>query len=93
MKTTLVHHLSGREDAALETLQDAIEKGWRHYYLQGGDLKFPSAAGEGDAAYMESIRLLEADISAMRQSVSANGWAETPEEFFAHDQIIVTGAK
>jgi len=87
------HYLSGRGDAALQTRQDAIDRGWRHHYLYGADI-IPLNAGAADEAhYKESIRQLEADISAMRQAVRANGWAETPEEFFARDQFIVTGAK
>jgi hypothetical protein len=89
----LAHYLSGRGDAALQTWQDAIDRGWRHQYIQGGEFSLLHAAFADDARYKESVRQVEADIAAMRQSVRANGWAETPEEFFARDQLIITGAR
>ncbi|MEN8261648.1 MAG: tetratricopeptide repeat protein, partial [Pseudomonadota bacterium] len=89
----LVHYFSGRMDEALLSLLDAVDRGWRHYYLQRYDFDLLDTAFADDARYKESIRQMEADISAMRESVRANGWAETPEEFFARDRLIITGAK
>jgi TolB-like protein/Flp pilus assembly protein TadD len=89
----LAHYLSGRGDAALQTWQDAIDRGWRHQYIQGGEFSLLHAAYANDARYIESARQVEADIAEMRKSVRANGWAETPEEFFARDRLIITGAR
>jgi tetratricopeptide (TPR) repeat protein len=87
------HYLSGRSDAALVAWQAAVDRGWRRQYIHGSDLNLFRVAYADDARYEESIRQLEADIAAMRQSVRANGWAETPEEFFARDRLIITGAR
>ena len=90
---SVAQFLSGQEDAALLTRKDAIDRGWRHHYLEGTWLNPLYGAYADDARFQESIRQIEADIAAMRQSVRANGWAETPEEFFARDRLIITGAK
>lgn len=90
---SIAQYLSGQGDAALLTWQDAIDRGWRHHYLQGAGANPLYRAYADDARFKESIRQIEADIAAMRQSVRANGWAETPEEFFARDRLIITGAR
>lgn len=90
---SIAQYLSGQGDAALLTWKDAIDRGWRHHYIQGAGANPLYGAYADDARFQESLAKLEADLAAMRQSVRDNGWAETPEEFFDRDRLIITGAK
>ena len=90
---TLVHLYSGREEQALLVWQDAVELGWRHYYLHGkGHYPLQDFYADDDR-FVQTMRKVEADLERIRQVVRANGWAETPDEFFARDQLIISGAK
>ena len=92
-ETAITRALSGRGDAALSAWQNAITLGWRHYYIQGLELNPLRSGYAKDARYQELSRYLDAEIAIMRATVRGNGWAESPEEFFARDQLKVTGAK
>ena len=89
----VLQNLSGQRDAAFLTWQDAIDRGWRHHYIYGAFFNPPQADYSDDERFKQTIQQLETEVSAMRQSVRDNGWAETPEEFFGRDRLIVTGAK
>ncbi len=90
---SLMRGLSGRDEEAMQLWQDAVAMGWRHYFLQGRDHYPPRQALGDNAAFDEVMRKVQTDLAAMRQTVRNNGWAESPDEFFARDQITISGAR
>jgi TolB-like protein/DNA-binding winged helix-turn-helix (wHTH) protein/tetratricopeptide (TPR) repeat protein len=86
------HGLSGQGDEALAAWREAIALGWRHFYIQGNELNPLKDSYAKDSRYQESSRFLEEEAARMRNEVRARGWAETPEAYFARDQLKVTVA-
>ena len=90
---SLVHTLSGRDEEGIQARQDAVARGWRHYYLQGREFYPMQNVVADSAGFDEIMRVVQSDVDTMRQSVRDNGWAETPDEFFGRDRVTVSGAR
>ena len=89
----LVHLYSGRKEQALEVWRDAVDRGWRNYYLHDKGHYPLKDVFAGDPHFAETVGEIEADLERMRQTVRNNGWAETPNEFFARDRLVIGGAR
>jgi len=88
----ITYGLSGLRDESLAAWQEAIDMGWRHYFIQGKELNPLPDRYAQDPRYQQISRFLEEDIARMRQEVRDQGWAETPEEYLAREQFKVTAA-
>ncbi len=88
----LVYSLSGDNEMALKTWQDAIAQGWLEITLYAPDNPIRDAMG-ADNRYRAVVEQLEAELAKMRRTVRINGWAEMPDVFFDRDKLQLTGAR